>query len=67
MLVASSAEEAEMPGERAHNRKLTTTLITAYDANEDYTQPAIDIDEITNYLKNHDLFEEWLIAHPEAA
>ncbi|HWN22601.1 MAG TPA: hypothetical protein VNP93_11555 [Gaiellaceae bacterium] len=56
-----------MPGERAHNRKPTTTLITAYDPNEDYTQPALDIDEITNYLKHHDLFEEWLVAHPEAA
>ena len=56
-----------MPGERTHNQERTTTLITAYHPDEDYTQPAIDIDAVTNYLKNHVLFEEWLIAHPEAA
>jgi hypothetical protein len=67
MLVASSAEEAEMPDERTHRRKRTTTLVTAYDPYEDYTQPAIDIEAVTNYLKNHDLFEEWLSTHPEAA
>jgi hypothetical protein len=55
-----------MPGERTHNQKRTTTLITAYDP-EDYPQSAIDIGAVTNYLKNHVLFEEWLIAHPEAA
>jgi hypothetical protein len=56
-----------MPDESVHNRKRTTTRITAYDPNEDYTQPTIDIDEITNYLKNHHLFDEWLVAHREAA
>lgn len=54
-----------MPGE--HNQERTTTLTTAYDPNEDYTQPTIDIDVITDYLQNHVRFEEWLSAHPEAA
>jgi hypothetical protein len=56
-----------MPDERVQNRERTTTRITAYDPDEDYTQPTIDIDEITNYLKSHHLFVEWLVAHGEAA
>ncbi len=37
-----------MPGERPHNRKRSTTLISVYDPSEDYTQPIIDIDEVTD-------------------
>ena len=66
MLVASYAEEAEMPGECASHLN-RATLITSYDPDEDYAQPTIDIDAVANYLENHVLFDEWLIAHPEAA
>lgn len=54
-----------MPGQDSQER--TTTLTTAYDPNEDYTQPTIDIKAISDYLRKHVLFEEWLSAHPDAA
>jgi hypothetical protein len=57
----------EVPGERTHNRERAIPVVTVYDPDEDYTQPTIDLDAVTKYLENRDLFEAWLVEHPQAA
>jgi hypothetical protein len=66
-MLVPDREEADMPDERARSQERTTTLLSVYDPDEDYTRPPIDMDEISSYLGNHVRFEQWLNAHPEPA